>query len=35
MNDCFEPDEMRELMRLCRKLAASREAALAETGAVA
>lgn len=29
MNDCFEPDEMRELMRLCRKLAANREAALA------
>lgn len=30
MNEAFEPDEMRELMRLCRKLAASREAALAE-----
>ena len=29
MNDCFEPDELRELMRLCRKLAANREAALA------
>jgi DNA-binding MarR family transcriptional regulator len=28
MNDCFDPDEMRELRRLCRKLAASREAAL-------
>ncbi len=28
MNDCFEPDELRELMRLCRKLAANREAAL-------
>jgi DNA-binding MarR family transcriptional regulator len=33
MNECFEPDEMRELMRLCRKLAASREAALAEASA--
>jgi DNA-binding MarR family transcriptional regulator len=29
MNDAFEPDELRELMRLCRKLAANREAALA------
>lgn len=35
MNDCFEPDEMRELMRLCRKLAANREAALAEAEVVA
>ncbi|MBS1844519.1 MAG: MarR family transcriptional regulator [Actinobacteria bacterium] len=33
MNDCFEPDEMRELMRLCRKLAANREAALADVSA--
>lgn len=33
MNDCFEPEEMRELMRLCRKLAANREAALAEASA--
>ncbi|MBS1893061.1 MAG: MarR family transcriptional regulator [Actinobacteria bacterium] len=33
MNDCFDPDEMRELMRLCRKLAANREAALAEVPA--
>jgi DNA-binding MarR family transcriptional regulator len=33
MNDCFEPDEMRELMRLCRKLAANREAALAGASA--
>lgn len=29
MNDTFDADEMRELMRLCRKLAANREAALA------
>ena len=29
MNEAFEPDEMRELMRLCRKLIANREAALA------
>jgi hypothetical protein len=28
MNDAFEPDELRELMALCRKLAANREAAL-------
>jgi DNA-binding MarR family transcriptional regulator len=27
MNATFDPDEMRELMRLCRKLSASREAA--------
>jgi DNA-binding MarR family transcriptional regulator len=33
MNDTFEPDELRELMVLCRKLAANREAALAEVGA--
>jgi DNA-binding MarR family transcriptional regulator len=33
MNDAFEPDELRELMALCRKLAANREAALAEVGA--
>jgi DNA-binding MarR family transcriptional regulator len=31
MNDAFEPEEMRELMTLCRKLTADREAAL--TGA--
>jgi DNA-binding MarR family transcriptional regulator len=30
MNDTFEPDEMRELMALCRKLAENREATLAE-----
>jgi DNA-binding MarR family transcriptional regulator len=33
MNDAFDAEEMRELMRLCRKLAASREAALAEATA--
>jgi hypothetical protein len=33
MNDAFEPEEMRELLALCRKLAANREAALAEVGA--
>lgn len=34
MNEAFEPDEMRELMRLCRKLAESRATALAaETAA--
>jgi hypothetical protein len=33
MNDAFDPDELRELMALCRKLAANREAALAEVGA--
>jgi hypothetical protein len=27
MNDTFEPDEMRELMRLCGKLVAYRQAA--------
>ena len=30
MNDTFDAEEMRELMRLCRKLVASRQAALAE-----
>jgi DNA-binding MarR family transcriptional regulator len=33
MNDAFDADEMRELMRLCRKLAANREAALADGAA--
>jgi DNA-binding MarR family transcriptional regulator len=33
MNDAFEPEEMRELLALCRKLAANREAALAEVRA--
>ena len=33
MNDTFQPDELRELMALCRKLAENREAALAEVGA--
>jgi DNA-binding MarR family transcriptional regulator len=33
MNDTFDAEEMRELMRLCRKLAANREAALAEATA--
>ncbi|HEX3360202.1 MAG TPA: MarR family transcriptional regulator [Solirubrobacterales bacterium] len=33
MNDAFEPAEMRELLALCRKLAANREAALAEVRA--
>jgi DNA-binding MarR family transcriptional regulator len=33
MNDTFDPDEMRELMRLCRKLVASRQAAAAEVTA--
>lgn len=32
MSEAFEPDEMRELMRLCRKLAESRQAALAAVG---
>jgi DNA-binding MarR family transcriptional regulator len=33
MNDAFEPEEMRELMALCRKLTADRDVAL--TGATA
>jgi DNA-binding MarR family transcriptional regulator len=33
MNDTFEAEEMRELMRLCRKLSESRAAALAEAAA--
>ena len=33
MNDTFDPDEMHELMRLCRKLVASRQAASAEVAA--